>query len=32
VLCPVLNWGFERRTGSDGRGSTAPGRVFVLLR
>jgi carbon starvation protein len=28
----VLNWGFERRTGSDGRGSTAPGRVFVLLR
>jgi hypothetical protein len=29
---PVVNWGFERRTGSDGRGSIAPGRVFVLLR
>jgi hypothetical protein len=29
---PVVNWGFERRTGSDGRGSTAPGCVFALLR
>jgi hypothetical protein len=32
VLGPVLNWDFERRTGSDGRGSTPPGRVFVVLR
>jgi hypothetical protein len=30
-LCPVLNREFERRTASNGRGSTAPGRVFVLL-